>query len=406
MATDNDLVLVARHLAAALCLLGFAACQAITGLDEFSISSTASAPDPGAPEACQPGWHACDGTCTDLSGDPLHCGACGSACGTGEICVDAQCTCPSHRPRCAGGCVDLRTDPQHCGACEHDCSGQTCADALCAPELLMTGLGTLRALAVTHGALFWTEASPGRVSSIPSSGGARTDHATSPAPHALAVEGDTLCWTDSVAAEIVALDLTSGVTSVLATNQPSAYALALAGGFAYWTTYEVGEVLRIPRSGGPLEHIASSQVGAFGLAVGDHHVYWVNQDGGAILRSPLDGDALPEPIATECPAPRAIAVDESHVYWIDNVGIMRHDTLAGGPLVPLTEPPVSPHSFVLGGAYLYSTDEDGTIRRIPTAGGEPLSLAVDQALPSAIALDATHVYWHNAGDGTLMRVAR
>ncbi|MEO8549045.1 MAG: hypothetical protein ABI678_03710, partial [Kofleriaceae bacterium] len=44
---------------------------------------------PDAPPSCP--IDTCEGTCTDLSNDPSSCGACGSACATGEVCTDSAC---------------------------------------------------------------------------------------------------------------------------------------------------------------------------------------------------------------------------------------------------------------------------------------------------------------------------
>ena len=40
------------------------------------------------------GGAACAGSCTDLSVDATHCGACDHACGAGQVCVASKCTVP------------------------------------------------------------------------------------------------------------------------------------------------------------------------------------------------------------------------------------------------------------------------------------------------------------------------
>lgn len=37
-----------------------------------------------------------DGTCDDLTNDPLHCGACDNPCNAGEVCTDMVCSCPTY----------------------------------------------------------------------------------------------------------------------------------------------------------------------------------------------------------------------------------------------------------------------------------------------------------------------
>jgi hypothetical protein len=43
--------------------------------------------------------------------------------------------------------------------------------------------------------------------------------------------------------------------------------------------------------------------------------------------------------------------------------------------------------------------------QVPVGGGTPTTLAAGQAWPYFIAVDATHVYWTNFDDGTVMKVS-
>src|SRR5262245_50528770 len=46
------------------------------------------------------------------------------------------------------GCGDTESNPSHCGACGHSCLGATCSRGLCTPQVLATGLGTPRGIAL------------------------------------------------------------------------------------------------------------------------------------------------------------------------------------------------------------------------------------------------------------------
>ena len=72
--------------------------------------------------ACGPGQVRCEGVCTDLTRDALHCGACGAACPATQTCSAGACACPSDRTLCGGTCVDLTGDPANCAACGVSCS--------------------------------------------------------------------------------------------------------------------------------------------------------------------------------------------------------------------------------------------------------------------------------------------
>jgi hypothetical protein len=89
--------------------------------------------------------------CANLQTDRTSCGACGTACGQGEICEAGRCvlTCPTGQTPCAGRCVSTGTDTANCGACGRVCaSGETCANgacrAVCDPGITDCGGGRCR----------------------------------------------------------------------------------------------------------------------------------------------------------------------------------------------------------------------------------------------------------------------
>jgi len=63
-----------------------------------------------------------DGCEVNIEEDPANCGACGTACGPGEICWKAACGCPPGFTRCGSGCTRVDRDPVNCGACGNACA--------------------------------------------------------------------------------------------------------------------------------------------------------------------------------------------------------------------------------------------------------------------------------------------
>src|ERR1700723_2692660 len=60
----------------------------------------------------------CDDKCVSLEKDPQHCGACGNACASGDVCNAGACSadCPGPRVNCGGTCVNPSTSTTYCGA--------------------------------------------------------------------------------------------------------------------------------------------------------------------------------------------------------------------------------------------------------------------------------------------------
>jgi hypothetical protein len=97
-----------------------------------------------AGEACQTGLTDCDGYCVNLLGDRANCGTCGTACGTGQVCLTGTCTtvpaCKTPGMPCSG-----TSDTSCCGTCEivvsnYQCVG-TCADRTQTECPIFTGTG-------------------------------------------------------------------------------------------------------------------------------------------------------------------------------------------------------------------------------------------------------------------------
>lgn len=82
---------------------------------------------------CWPGSIVCQGACTDPSADPKHCGGCGKACPSAEVCSQGACAAAcATGVSCSGACVDTQTNPSHCGACGAPCAfGALCAQGKC-----------------------------------------------------------------------------------------------------------------------------------------------------------------------------------------------------------------------------------------------------------------------------------
>lgn len=109
---------------------------------------------------CSEGRTRCGQVCADLSSDLAHCGECGESCDAdgacvagdcrdscgdsceeddGEVCVAEVCVCRTGLTDCSGSCVDLMANANHCGEC-----GRGCGDDVClAGDCVSDGCGAL-----------------------------------------------------------------------------------------------------------------------------------------------------------------------------------------------------------------------------------------------------------------------
>jgi hypothetical protein len=91
---------------------------------------------------CPPGQSWCSGGCVDTTTSPLHCGACGRACRTDQVCAGGACACATGFTECSGLCRDVRSDPSNCGRCGNVCGGgRTCSGGSCVCSSGLTDCG-------------------------------------------------------------------------------------------------------------------------------------------------------------------------------------------------------------------------------------------------------------------------
>lgn len=86
------------------------------------------------PRACTGDRKDCGGGCFDVKTSLTHCGACGHACATGQVCSDGTCgtSCSGGLEDCGGTCRDLSSDHDHCGSCMKMCLGdERCESGEC-----------------------------------------------------------------------------------------------------------------------------------------------------------------------------------------------------------------------------------------------------------------------------------
>jgi hypothetical protein len=89
---------------------------------------------------CPEGLTECSGSCTSLMTNS-NCGSCGNSCTGGKICSGGVCVCPTGLTDCGGTCKNLLFDPKNCGACGSTCGfccsgkcGVNCNNGTCCQD--------------------------------------------------------------------------------------------------------------------------------------------------------------------------------------------------------------------------------------------------------------------------------
>ena len=117
-----------------VCLFGQTMCNGTCVSTETVLDCGACSKlcDPGTQECragtcvCSAPLVDCGGSCVDRTTNPMHCGACGRRCATGEPCSNGY---------CGVNPFDLNSDPDHCGAVGNRCASRNCEAGMCKPCL-------------------------------------------------------------------------------------------------------------------------------------------------------------------------------------------------------------------------------------------------------------------------------
>lgn len=349
---------------------------------------------------------------------------------------DSGGSCVHGETRCSGTCVDTQTDSKNCGGCGLACDGK-CVAARCVVTLA-SGAWFPRAMAVDGKSVYWSIDPAGilhesSLMSVPLGGGAVTTLASTSnkssdetAFSGVALDAAHVYWASGTAsvpessAALLSVPLGGGATRTLATalssepaSLPSILGLAVRGENAYGSA--PGGIARVPLDGGAAVVLAALDSIAPGISLDSTSIYWIVYEtmpqpsgpSGTVMKMPLGG-GTPTTLASRQKWPVRIAVDATSVYWLSSTPSIFGDPNPGSDIAVLRMPlgGGAPETVVSGKGNVAMTIDEASIYwaqknavvKVPLAGGAITTLAEDPSEPTAIAVDATSVYWLTAGN--------
>jgi hypothetical protein len=314
-------------------------------------------------------------------------------------------------PVCPAG-TDFSDDPKNCGKCGYDCLGQPCALGAC--EILTPAdwvpVEATADLRVDDANVFYATAveTTGMVISVPKNGGApKTIAANQDGARGIALFGDHIFWTNQPGGTVMQANKDGSGAITLAENQGSPEGVTSDGTWVYWAN-TVGNVSKVQVGGGtPVvvaqqldypRYIAVNPVGLFWTAADANAVQGMLLGTGPVIQIPNQADA------------RGIAASAGAVFWT-NAGVAAGQgsvaAREASGLIPLAENQADPWPIAVD-----QTPTDvywanaTTVNKAPFAGGSASLVIGSQLEIHGLALDATSVYWLDAGRMTLNRAAR
>ena len=238
-----------------------------------------------------------------------------------------------------------------------------------------------------------------------------------------------LYWTDAQDGTVTRLAKDGGVPLVLAANQQEPAGIAVEAGVLYWVNQRGGTVVRMAASGGDIAIIAANQADPECIAVAGRDVVWGNRGdvvSGTLMKGSTDGGA-PVTLASDQKYPSAVAIDAAHIYWttrgtkqteyFTNGAVMSAPRQTSGDPkehVAVAQHQRQPERITLDDEWLYWTTNgtvmeswwDASVMKRRKQGGEPIRLATKTRSADSLTLDATHVYWVESLQSSILRVSK
>jgi hypothetical protein len=340
----------------------------------------------------------------------------GAGAGAGEAGAGGSSDCTM----CGGACVDLTTSVANCGSCGHvcGCGSTSCTDGVCDAHVLAPSQGAPVAIALHAGTLYWGNDADRTVSTVPIAGG-------SPSvlyPGRTAVRGfafdDTRVYFTRNVFNIVEAGLLDGSSSGNFTNQqePGATGIASNASAAYWTNGGSGAIrtrsLGAPAASGGTTLI-SGQLHPDGIALDATALYWANHDAsnGEIVKMPIAGGPS-TPVASGRANPHSVVVASGYVYWTEqgdgtpNTGSVQRAPVDSdgdaGAITTFADHQPMPSAIAVDASNVYWTDSvAGRIMRAPLSGGAALPVGINEATPMGLVVTPTCLYFADFADGNV-----
>jgi hypothetical protein len=285
---------------------------------------------------------------------------------------------------------------------------------------LVTGLTAPRAIVLTGGYVYVvtggnTGMANGTVARVPIAGGELQILASGQSqPYDLQVS-DRVYWTNGTffainGRSLRAMPLNGGPDVAIAAFNPGPFVLAIDATTAYVTRAETGQPLTsVPLAGGATNDLIPPTGVIHGLEVDATHVYYIVA--GQVRRVHKSGAVASELLA-DGPEARALAGHGDTLYWISGNVVMRVGRDGSGVATVATSTRQLT-GIAVDDTHVYVGevgDGDGRIVRAPIGGGsfEPISTARHD-LPFAIAVDDAAIYWTEGdidGQGKVYKVAK
>ncbi len=262
-----------------------------------------------------------------------------------------------------------------------------------ASVVVVTGIGSIAALAVDETHLYW--ATSGQIRRINKT--TRTNPTTvvvGATADSLAVDATHVYWTDNFFEEVARAPKTGGEEETIADLTASPQEIVVDGQYAYWPTEGDTNLLqRIVKQGGAAPELVSQSGLPDDIACDADFVYWTSETGGADLNR-FNKTTRQVDTVLSVGTVRDLAVKEQFIYYATPSSITRVSKVGINTFtMVMAQPEIG--SFAAADSFIAWTNrtQNGDIRRVPIGGGSIEVLETNLVRPDLLLADGDTLYW-------------
>lgn len=278
------------------------------------------------------------------------------------------------------------------------------------PGTLATGLSYPVSVAVDDDYVYWIESSGKVLKRVSKSGGSPTTLATTASSFGqMVLDGSYLYYLDS-GTKVQKLLKSGGSPTTLVTGSSFYDGITVQNNTVFWGAS--GTIYSVPITGGSSTSVASSPTSLHDIAsirVTNDVVFWSQTEyPSSLFTQPIGGSRTT--LSSGVNVEPGLAIQDGFAYFAGSESIYRVP-IGGGARQTLASGLNDAYDLALDATNIYwveagnPTGTNGSVRQMPLTGGAITTLATNLAQPVAIAIDSTNVYWLERNNGQTTRSA-